>query len=68
MQVGDELHWYHMWDYDPPPHAQISIFVYVIRSEERRVGKECLHQCRSILEIPGVGGLLKRSSHMYDNL
>ena len=25
MQQGDALRWYHMWDYDPPPHAQISI-------------------------------------------
>ena len=30
MQPRDALHWYHMWDYDPPPHAQISICLYVV--------------------------------------
>ena len=30
MQAGDALSWYHMWDYDPPPHAQIYVCVYVV--------------------------------------
>ena len=30
MHVGDALRWYHMWDYDPPPHAQISVYMYVV--------------------------------------
>ena len=30
MHAGDALHWYHMWDYDPPPHAQISVCLYVV--------------------------------------
>ena len=30
MQAGDALGWYHMWDYDPPPHAQIYVYVYVV--------------------------------------
>lgn len=30
MHVGDTLRWYHMWDYEPPPHAQISICIYVV--------------------------------------
>ena len=30
MQVGDALCWYHMWDYDPPLHAQIFVFLYEI--------------------------------------
>ena len=30
MQAGDALRWYHMWDYDPPPLVQISVYVLVI--------------------------------------
>ena len=30
MLAGDALHWYHMWDYDPPPHAPIYVCIYVI--------------------------------------
>ena len=30
MHAGDALHWYHMWDYDPPPHAQIFVCLYVV--------------------------------------
>ena len=30
MQAGDALNWYHMWDYEPPPHAQIFVCVYVV--------------------------------------
>ena len=30
MQAGDALCWYLMWDYDPPPYAQISVCLYVL--------------------------------------
>ena len=30
MQAGDALCWFHMWDYDPPPHDQISVCMYVV--------------------------------------
>ena len=29
-QVGDALRWYHMWDYDPPPHAQFSVCMHIV--------------------------------------
>ena len=30
MQAGYVLHWHHMWDFDPPPQAQISVCIYVV--------------------------------------
>ena len=30
MQAGDSLRWFHMWDYDPPPYVQFSIFMYIV--------------------------------------
>ena len=30
MQVGDALRWHHMWDFDPPPQARISVCIYVV--------------------------------------
>lgn len=30
MQAGDALRWHHMWDYDPAPHAQIFVYMYVM--------------------------------------
>ena len=30
MQARDALSWHHMWDFDPPPQAQISICIYVV--------------------------------------
>ena len=28
MRSGDALRWFHMWDYDPPPYAQIFVYMY----------------------------------------
>ena len=30
MQSGDALRWFHMWDYDLPPYAQIYVCMYLI--------------------------------------
>ena len=30
IQVGDALRWHHMWDFDPPPQAQIYVCIYVV--------------------------------------
>ena len=30
MQAGDALRWFHMWDYDPPPYAQIYVCLYIV--------------------------------------
>ena len=30
MQAGDALHWFHLWDYDPPPYAQLSLCMYIV--------------------------------------
>ena len=30
MQSGDAPRWFHMWDYDPHPYAQISVSIYVL--------------------------------------
>ena len=30
MLLGDLLHWFHMWDYDPPPYFHISVCMYLV--------------------------------------
>ena len=30
MQAGDALRWYHIWDYDPPTHVPIYVYVFVV--------------------------------------
>ena len=30
MHLGDALHWFHMWDYDPPPYAQNYVCLYIV--------------------------------------
>ena len=30
MQSGDILHWFHMWDYDPPPLLHMVVYVSLV--------------------------------------
>ena len=30
MKLGDILHWFHMWDYDPPPLFLMVVFASLI--------------------------------------
>ena len=30
MQSRNSLRWFHMWDYDPPPYVQFSVFKHIV--------------------------------------
>ena len=30
MQSGDILHWFHMWDYNPPPFFNMDVYMYLV--------------------------------------